>query len=225
MGSKHNPDFFEVIDGEAVDRKELPDVEKFTQMNKKVCLGSKGKELTDFMRLILPKMKQALNRQGFPIKTIEAFTVFVQEVQANVLKARGSYILSEKYGSFENMITKEDKPLEMIDKVIADNYEETELRVNWYIDDDHFEIHLMNNTPLNDYLENRIESAFKRSHELSEQDLVSVASDNSVLGTKASGMGLGIPMARKMCSDAKGKMYYHKNIEGWTSFVLDMPKK
>lgn len=185
----------------------------------------KGKQdITVLLDKFTDNIEENLKNNGFSIKAQHAVRQFIDEIRTNAIKARGSLALAEKYGTFDNLFLDEPEPKKIINDTITQYENSTIVRLWFNLENDKLIIKLLNNTHLNEYLENRIKAAFEKSCELSIDDIEKISSGNGIYGTKASGAGLGIPMLREMIREAGGCFYFNKVDCGWTMFAIEMNK-
>ncbi len=183
----------------------------------------KGKE---YKKIIdsLPKIEEALKNIGFPIPVNYTVTQFIIEAVRNAMKARGSMILSERYGTFEKIMDEQDSPFDLINDTITKGYSDTVITLLWENLSDMLRVSVINNTGLNRYLKERIEKSLSRTHDISEEEIEEIAAENSIFSTKASGMGMGLWMVIQSIKTSGGRLSY-TYTDKETAFTLEVPKK
>lgn len=187
---------------------------------KEIVISLKGQSLIQQMIEISQLMQETALQNGFNDDACQALFLFISEVTNNALKARGSYELILKYGSFENLLIQEENPRAIINKTISDYYLQTEIVVRWLLSDNAIFLEISNNTPLVDYFESRINTAISKSPKISEELIEMLNKDDNIFDTKASGIGMGLSMAVNFAALANGSLSYKKHIKGWTTFSL-----
>lgn len=187
-----------------------------------LCYTVEGEEYKNILDS-LPQIEISLQKMGFPINVNFAITQFIIECLRNAMKARGSKILSDKYGSFEKVLDIAENPLTLINNTITEAYKDTVITFIWENLPDTLVVSITNNTCLNEYLSYRIEKSLNRDHEITTEELEEISSEKSIYNTKASGMGLGLWMVVQAVKDIGGKISFSSNSE-ITKFSLEIPK-
>lgn len=199
------------------------DVEKLAKSTGKLCYTISGKESNKILDA-LHDIKAAIGEIGFSDNVSYAVTQFIIECVHNAMKARGSKILTDKYGSFEKLLETENNPRDVIDNTIIQSYNDTNIMLIWENSAVELSVSIANNTCLNEYLACRLEKSLYRDHEITFEEIQEIASDNSIYNTKASGMGLGLWMVVNSIKDFDGKISYYSNSD-FTTVTLNIPKK
>jgi hypothetical protein len=189
---------------------------------KELIISLNGQSLIQQMIDISQSMQDAALQNGFNDDACQALFLFISEITNNALKARGSYELIMKYGSFENLFMQEKNPREIINKTISDYYPQTEIIAKWLLTHNKIFLEISNNTPLTDYFEKRINAAISKSPRISEELIEMLNKDDNILDTKASGIGMGLSMAVNFAALANGCLTYNKDKTGWTTFSLTL---
>ena len=198
-------------------------VDDLTEINTEKHFIFRGREAENQLVDSFPVFKIALEKLSFNKATYLVVKQFIGETVSNAIKSYGSKELCNKYGSFENVL-KEKNSKEIIDNAITDGYLKTIIRLSWKVMDDKLVIKLANNTALNDYMEERIKKSLYRDKDLTQEELMNIGSEGTLFDTKASGMGIGLWMVKKILEKVeRGKIYYIRKKEE-TVFVMEIYK-
>jgi hypothetical protein len=215
----------EEIDCDKQDKnlKECFKVEQLTKLNVEKSFILKGRQAENQLVDSFPVFKEALQKLGFSEDTYLVVKQFIGETVSNAIKSYGSRQILDEYGSFE-AILEQDNPKEIIDDAITEGYDNTVIKFCWLVMDDGLKLRIINNTPLNDYMEDRIKKSLYRDKDLSPEELLNIGSEGTLFDTKASGMGIGLWMVKKILEKVeRGKVYYRR-LETETEFVIEIQK-
>ncbi len=199
-------------------------LEDFLEKGQKVSIQVSGRYIVQKILGMSVLMQAAADMQGYSDDAGQALFLFVSEVSNNALKARGSYQLISRYGTFEDLLSKEDNALQIINDTVTNHYDETVVCLDWELAESSLRVQIANNSPLNDYLKGRIETALNKSPLISEQLIDEMMNHDNILDTKASGIGMGLSLASNFAAIAGGVLEYCSDQPGWTTFKLTLVK-
>jgi hypothetical protein len=199
------------------------DIKQLTEINVEKTFYFKGRRSENQLVDSFPIFKDALNQLGFPEETYLVIKQFIGETVSNAIKSYGSKQLLDEYGSFE-AILEHSNSKQIIDDAITEGYDNTVIKFCWLVKDDSLKLKIINNTPLNDYMEDRIKQSLFRDKELTAEELMNIGSEGTLFDTKASGMGIGLWMVKKILEKVeRGRVYYLRK-EDETEFVIEIQK-
>lgn len=199
------------------------EVKDLTELNTKKIFIFKGRQAENQLVDSFPVFKKALKDLGFNDDTYLVVKQFVGETVSNALKSYGSKQLFNKYDTFEDVL-KEENSKEIIDREITEGYDKTIIRLTWKVMEDKLILKMANNTPLNDYMEERIKKSLYRDKDLTQDELMNIGNEGTLFDTKASGMGIGLWMVKKILEKVeRGNIYYLRKPDE-TEFVMKIAK-
>lgn len=210
--------------GKGIDGNKENDSPDFSTIGKELHIPLKNKDLVHQILTLSESMQEAIARCGFGEDAGQALFLFVSEISNNALKARGSYEIFKKYGSFENLVEKHKNHRDIINRIVEQNYSKSEIIIRWQLNDDSLLLVISNNTPLNAYFEHRVAQAMSKQPNITEEFIEQLTMSDSIFDTKASGIGMGLSMAVAYAAIAGGSITFDKSKDGWTSFRLILKK-
>jgi len=198
-------------------------IKHLTELNVEKTFILKGRQSENQLVDSFPIFKEALCELGFSEETYLVIKQFIGETVSNAIKSYGSKILLDEYGSFEAILENSNSK-QIIDDAITEGYDQTVIRFCWLVKDDSLRLRIINNTPLNDYMEDRIKKSLYRDKELTAEELLNIGSEGTLFDTKASGMGIGLWMVKKILEKVERGSVYYVRKEDETEFVIEIQK-
>jgi len=215
----------DVIDCFKNEPKQQPcfNLKQLTELNVEKTYIFKGRKSENKLVDSFPIFKEALNKLGFSSDTYLVIKQFIGETVSNAIKSYGSKQLLDQYGSFEAILVN-DNSKHIIDDAITEGYDETVIKFCWLVMENRLRLKIINNTPLNDYMEERIRKSLYRDKELTPEELMNIGCEGTLFDTKASGMGIGLWMVKKILEKVeRGKVYFLRKDDE-TEFVIEIQK-